>query len=158
TADQIQALAGGASPLALASFRRFITTDLTDVMRNVSASAYIRIPFTVAAPGNFDSLPLYIRYDDGVVAYLHGVEVAGRNAPANANYASTALSDRPAAQVLAVESIDLPGAATLLRDGTNILALHGLNDRAASPDFLLWAELGALRFTAGRYLPQPTPG
>ena len=39
-------------------------------------------------PSAFDALLLNMRYDDGFVAYLNGVEVARRNAPASLAYNS----------------------------------------------------------------------
>src|SRR5690606_31117824 len=58
------AAAGGAA--------RLIATDIEADMRNVNASAFVRIPFEVADPSAYELLTLRMRYDDGFVAYLNG--------------------------------------------------------------------------------------
>ncbi len=55
-------------------------------MRGINATAYIRIPFTAVNPTSYESLVLKMRYDDGFVAYLNGVQVARRNAPSNLGF------------------------------------------------------------------------
>ena len=64
-------------------------------MRGVRGSAYVRIPFTVAGAGGLESLSLSMRYNDGFVAYLNGVEFARRNAPASPAWNSVATGSRP---------------------------------------------------------------
>ena len=49
-------------------------------VQNVNQSVYVRIPFQVDSPES-DTLTLKMKYDDGFVAYLNGVEVAHANAP-----------------------------------------------------------------------------
>ena len=58
-----------------------IATDIRTWMHTSNASAYIRVPFTVADPTAYTLLKLRMKYDDGFVAYLNGVEVARRYAP-----------------------------------------------------------------------------
>ncbi len=104
------------------------------------SSAYARYAFT--NPGGLTSLSMPIRYDDGFVAYLNGIEVARRNAPAGtAVNTSAAVADRPSAQAVVPEVIDLTSAlASLVAGAGNVLAIHGLN-QTASNDFLIKAEL-----------------
>lgn len=45
-------------------------------MRNGYASVYLRRPFTVAAGQDLSGLLFSVRYDDGFVAYLNGIEIA----------------------------------------------------------------------------------
>ncbi len=156
--DQIRALAMGASPLALSSLKAFIATDVAALMHNLSPSVYLRIPFQFQPPAGFDSLQLRIQYNAGFIAYINGAEVARRNAPASASFDSSATGGRSRAKTLEFEEIDLPGAATLLHAGANILALHGLNASATNADFLLRPELVPLKTFPRQYLPQPTPG
>lgn len=59
-----------------------VATDLAPVMANRHPTVYLRVPFTVADPGRWRRLGLRMRYDDGFIAYLNGMEVARRNAPA----------------------------------------------------------------------------
>jgi len=69
-----------------------IGLDLGATMFNANASAYVRVPFTVAAPYALTMLTLSLRYDDGFVAYLNGTEVLRRNAPATLAWNSSATS------------------------------------------------------------------
>jgi hypothetical protein len=61
-----------------------IATPIGDMMHGINSSAYVRMPFVSTNLADLDRLLLNIRYDDGFVAYLNGVEVARRNAPAAA--------------------------------------------------------------------------
>ena len=54
-------------------------------MATVNASAYVRVPFTVADQATLDgvgTLRLNMKYDDGFVAYINGTRVADQNQPA----------------------------------------------------------------------------
>ena len=44
-----------------------------------STSLFVRIPFTIEEPSDFNNLTLQMKYDDGFVAYLNGVEVERDN-------------------------------------------------------------------------------
>ncbi|MBI4604959.1 MAG: lamin tail domain-containing protein [Planctomycetes bacterium] len=158
TLGEIQALAAGASPAALAGYAPWISTDVDALMRGVNATAYVRIPFQASLPLDFDSIVLRVQHDDGFAAYLNGVEVARRNAPAALAFDSRALSDRPAIQVIRAEDIGLGDHLGLLRHGRNVLAIHALNDSPTSPDFLLVPELLKVTLSPNRYLSPPTPG
>jgi hypothetical protein len=159
SAGQVGALWRGASPLAISSLAPRIGTDVSGPMLGRSASALIRIPFEAPAAVDADALLLRMTYEDGFVAYLNGVEVARRNAPAGAlGPDSRAAGPRPRERAIEAEDILLDGAAGLLRTGTNILAIHGLNEEPSSPDFLILPELYLARTSPGRFLRPPTPG
>ncbi|RIK78383.1 MAG: hypothetical protein DCC68_15310 [Planctomycetota bacterium] len=108
-------------------------------------SVYIRIPFEVTNPAALTQLKLRMKYDDGFVAYLNGVKVAEANAPASPqwNSASTALHDDGAA--LQFVDFNIAAFAGVLVTGTNVLAIHGLNDMTngvgTSSDMLLLPEI-----------------
>jgi hypothetical protein len=94
--------------------------DLSSKMYGVTTSCYVRIPF--AFTGNVQNvagLTLRIRYNDGFVAYLNGLEVARRNfagAPAWNSAADTQQPDAAAALSRASRSSALPicsGGATI---------------------------------------------
>jgi hypothetical protein len=116
---------------------------LRAAMQNVNASAYVRLVFNAAASTNFDQLMLRVRYEDGFIAYLNGHEIARRNAPAAPAWNSSAAGDRAKGLALDFEEIDVTPGLPFLVSGANVLALHGFNDTAGSPDFLAQAELGA---------------
>ena len=120
-----------------------VATDLGAVMKGINSSAYVRIPFTVTDPSAFDAMLLQMRYDDGFVAYLNGVEVARRNAPGSLNFQSTATVARSINDVVTAENINLSSFLNLLQPGTNVLAIQGLNVSASDSTFLIEPELTA---------------
>ena len=121
-----------------------ITLDLENAMYQTAAdpnnSCYIRIPFTVAPDQIRDMKSLYLRmrYDDGFVLYLNGTRVAGANAPAEPvwNSASTDTHEATAAGLF-----NISDHIGLLEEGENLLAIHALNAKTTSSDFLCMAEL-----------------
>ena len=135
----------------------YIRTDVAAAMSNVNASAYIRLPFTIEDPSNVQLLSLKMRYDDGFVAYLNGIELARANAPGTLAFNSTATGTHTA---IGVDQFQSGGA--VLRAGANVLAIQGLNTTAADEDFLVSAELTATHVaaasSAGVYMTGPTPG
>jgi hypothetical protein len=160
SSNQISQLAAGTSPLQLSGFGALVGTDVGGAMRNVSSTVYTRVPFVVPAGSTFNTLKLRVKYDDGFVAYLNGVEVARRQAPASPAYNSAATGARPDADVGIFEDIDLTSFLDVLEEGANVLALHGLNVNAGDGDFLLLPAVEASSVTGvgARYFSSPTPG
>ena len=142
------------------SLRPLIATDVQADMLNRGSSAYVRLPFVVSDPARFSTLTLRVQYDDGFVAYLNGTEVARRNAPASPQWNSTATSNRNVTNVLVFEDMDVTAGLNALRAGNNVLAIQGLNDTAASQDFLVLAELAENKVlgTTNHYFSTPSPG
>jgi hypothetical protein len=139
-----------------------IKTNIATSMHGLNATAYLRIPFMAADPSRFEFLTLRMKYNDGFIAYLNGVEVARRNAPDVPAWNSSATAARSVADAVQFEEIDLSKRIGLLHAGTNVLALHGLNASAADADFLMLPELTATSLTldaaSRRYFSLPTPG
>lgn len=131
-------------------------------MRNVNETVYIRIPFQIDDLPEFDSLTLRLQFDDGMIAYLNGQEIASDNAPNPATWDSGALLNRPDSTATSFVDIDISSARDLLRVGENVLAFHGLNYRLTSSDLLVRPELVAAVQPSGPevfgYLESPTPG
>ena len=141
----------------------FIKTDLSTAMRTKSSTVYLRFAFEVADPNAFDLLQLQMRYKDGFVAYVNGREVARARAPASVAFNSRSATARPLADAVFWESFMVRDAKTTLRAGANVLAIHGLNDTAASPDFLVQCEVAGVKVGEAalgrlRYFETPTPG
>ena len=109
------------------NYAPLIKTDLKDSMYNVNTTAYMRLPFTVQDPTQFDTLRLQMKYDDGFVAYLNGIKIADRNAPASPVWNSAATAEHPDDQAKVFESFDLPIPDGVLQSGSNVLAIQGLN-------------------------------
>lgn len=127
------------------AFRPLFQTDVQPQMKDVNSSLYVRIPFDVSKTADIKRLILSMQYDDGFLAYLNGVEVARRNAAESLGYQSTAAVWRSDQNVVVQEDIDLNDFRSVLREGTNLLAIHGLNEAADNGKFLvvpqLWASL-----------------
>jgi hypothetical protein len=158
TPAQISSLAGGSSPSASTSFG----LDVEAAMHGVNASAYLRSEFEVADPAALVQLILQMKYDDGFIAYLNGVEIARQNVTGAANWNLAADLPRPDEDVGAFQEFDISQHLPLLVTGTNVLAIHGLNASASDDDFLILPRLidrGAA-FLPGlvRYFTEPTPG
>ncbi|MCC7377141.1 MAG: CotH kinase family protein [Verrucomicrobiales bacterium] len=137
-----------------------VRTSIENALRNRAAGVYLRLPFRVDDPGLSARLELAVRFDDGFVAYLNGTEVARANAPANPAAASIAGTNRLRRDAVRPLTLDLSSHAGLLRAGTNVLALHGLNSRIDSGEFFLDARLRQVGIALGApgHLVTPTPG
>jgi hypothetical protein len=159
-AAQIQALANGASPQALAGFEPIIESDVEAAMHNQRDGAYLRVPFDAPNLAEFDELELRVRYDDGFVAYLNGIEVARRNVPSSVSWDSVSLTNRPTEDAISAERIDLTAHLALLNATGNVLAVHALNNDANSSNFLMLPELLAFAVDeeTNRFFQEPTPG
>ncbi len=150
--------------ISRASVDQLVQHDLLDEMYQQSASVYMRMPFNVIDAASIDQLLLDMRYDAGFVAYLNGQEVARRNAPTLSGvppaYDASATLERTTPEAMTNETIDLSPFSGLLINGSNVLAIHGLNSSAADGDFLILPTLrGASALGESyRYFVSPTPG
>ena len=132
-------------------FRGIIGTDVEAEMANVSASVFLRVPFAIQTQAELDAMAglyLKMRYDDGFVAYLNGVEVARANAPTTVAWDSSATTSHPDAAALGFDLFDISARRNLLVVGENLLAIQGLNAGATSSDFLIMPRLMAVGPTA----------
>lgn len=131
-----------------------LSLNLQSAMQNVNASAFLRIPFNVANPAAYTSINLKMRWSDGYAAYLNGVLVSSFAAPAVLEWNSAA-TDTHSAESIRTISI----SPTLLRTGSNILAVHLLNNSAANATaFGLPTIEGIAQATTASYLSTRTPG
>lgn len=120
-----------------------IQTNLDAAMDGVNTSAYMRMNFNVEDPSVFSSLTLKMKYDDGFVAYLNGVEVARSNAPVSLSWDAAATGFHGEAQVLSFDSFSITAHMDQLVAGDNVLAIHGMNQSLSSSDFLMVPEIDA---------------
>lgn len=140
-----------------------IGTEIGSLMNGVNTSAWIRIPFTVNDPDSLETLVLRVKYDDGFIAYLNGVKVADANSPTSpAAWNAAASDDHPDAEALVFQEWTISNGGRL-REGTNVLAIHGLNRNVTSSDFLIFPELdaggaGVLDPTTREFFNRATPG
>ena len=136
--------------------------DLGNDFNGVNTSVYIRIPFEVSDPSTITSLTLRMKYDDGFVAYLNDTLVADANAPGGLSWNSEATGNHSDGEAVTFLDWNITSFVNNLRPGTNILAIHGLNDGITSSDMLITAELTGTRITDpslgdSGYLATPSP-
>ncbi len=139
---------GGVGYENSSGYEPYFDIDVQSEMSGQNTSCFIRIPFTAEA-AVFSNMMLRIRYDDGFIAYLNGTEVARRNFTGQPAWNSTASASNGDDAAIALQSIDVSQYAHLLRQGSNLLAIHGLNVSTDSSDFLISAELVAGEISQG---------
>jgi VCBS repeat-containing protein len=106
-----------------------------------ATSILVRIPFTVEDLEAASVLRLRMKYDDGFVAYINGVEVA------RANYGGVPTwngvgSDHPDSAAVVFQDFNITNAGALLNAGSNnVLSIYGVNASATSSDLLILPEL-----------------
>ena len=123
-------------------YENLISLDVGGRMARKNATCYIRIPFTFdGSPGNFDFMTLKVRYDDGFIAYINGVEVARRNFTGTPEWNSSADGSHSDSDAVNFESINISAYLDALGPDNNILAIQGLNSSIVDSDFLISAEL-----------------
>jgi len=130
---------GGVGFERTSGYQDFITLDVIDQMYARNATCYVRIPFKIDA--DYTSLTLNVRYDDGFVAYINGVEVARRNFNGTPTWDSRASSSHSDSAAVLFENIDISDYLDALQQGDNILAIHAMNSSTTSSDFLISVEL-----------------
>ena len=125
-------------------YDQLIGLNLDSQMYARNASCFIRIPFSMSSsPNDLDILTLNIRYDDGFVAYLNGIEVARRNVGDTLTWNSAAVAEHADSEAIQFESIDISASINLLQQGSNMLAIQGLNTSSTDTDFLISVEMRA---------------
>ena len=137
---------GGVGFERTSGYQDYFTLDLLEQMYARNATCYVRIPFTVdmgtggsrTAP---TSLTLNVRYDDGFIAYLNGVEVARRNFDGTPAWNSRASASHSDSAAVIFENIDISDFTDSLQQGDNLLAIHAMNSSTTSADFLISVEL-----------------
>ena len=114
---------------------------------------YMRIKFDVNDPSIYDTLSLKVRYDDGFVAYINGTEVARDRAGGSPGtplaFNAQASSSHTDSQAEKFKSFLISQHIDLLKKGSNVLAIQGLNVSAGSSDFLIDAALDATEGIGG---------
>ena len=103
-------------------------------------SMYLRIPFEITDASAISALTLRMKFDDGFIAYLNGVEVARGNVTDDPAYNVRA---RTRSNTVAVEfaNYNISAFASSLRDGTNVLAIQSVNSSPTSNDQLVMPVL-----------------
>lgn len=130
---------GGIGYERSSGYQNYISLDVQEQMYNGNTSCYVRIPFTVNGdPKQFNFMTLKMRYDDGFVAYINGIEVQRALFAGTPAWNSNADGNHEAD---GVESFYVSDCISALKQGDNILAIHGLNVSTTSSDFIISVEL-----------------
>jgi len=142
--------AGGVGYERSSGYQSYIDIDVESDMYNKNGTCYIRIPFNMQdyLP-DLSSLLLRVRYDDGFVAYLNGVQVAAHNAPSSPSWNSNATTNHLDSQAVTLINFDISAHRNALRIGSNILAIQALNQSTGSSDLLLSVALVTSETTGG---------
>jgi hypothetical protein len=123
------------------SYAPFIGEDIETTMWNSSPTFFVRAEFHASNLSEVNALRLDLRFDDGFIAWINGVEVARSgisglypswDAPANESQEATAASP---------ETIDLTDQLGLLNDGRNVLAIRAFNVSTGDDDALIQFSL-----------------
>ena len=125
----------------VSTYDSHISLDLDDTMDGENTSAYLRLEFNLDDVSVYDVMRLKMKYDDGFIAYLNGVPIAQENAPGNPVWNSVATARHTDGEAVNFVTFEVNGQVGNLVDGTNVLAVHGLNDGIGSSDFLITPEL-----------------
>lgn len=104
-----------------------------------ATTVQIRVPFTVDDPADYPDLTLSMRYDDGYVAWINGVEVARRNVAGLPAWNARAADH---GDNLAVRYEHAPVDPAVLFAGDNVLAVQIVNVNPNSSDLLAQPALG----------------
>ncbi|MFC0016755.1 chitobiase/beta-hexosaminidase C-terminal domain-containing protein [Roseibacillus persicicus] len=118
-------------------------TNVSAEMQNQTPTLYLRKSFNVSSgiAASTSNLELKVRYNDGFIAYLNGVEIARRNMALPGMFA---YRDQPAynsSSSSALTTITVGVASSLLQDGENQLAIQVHNLTAGNSSLLLAADL-----------------
>ena len=140
-------------PSGRSGFGTGLGDEVTVLTGSNLVSACFRTRFTLGEPAAIQWLLLRLDYHSGYVAWLNGQEVARRGP----------LTDPPAWDELvpfrprpAMEEVNLSSFRTLLRTGTNVLAIQVHGYLRPAPALALIAELRA-HFSRGPYVQQVGP-
>ena len=105
--------------------------NLQATMYTVNTTALVRIPFTVTNAAQVTALTLKMKYDDGFICYLNGVQIASNLSNGN-QWNSSALIDRNGVLIASYETYTPSNAQTNLVNGTNVLAFQLQNFNSAT--------------------------
>jgi hypothetical protein len=123
-------------------------------MRGNTGSVYLRVPFTAPA-GPIASLTLNMKYEDGFVAWINGVEVASHNKPALLQWDSTTGGvSRSNVDAIIFAPFDISAHAGVIQPGTNILAIQVMNSSINNGDVLALPQLITSTGSSGGVSPQ----
>lgn len=116
-------------------------TSLSD-MANRYSTLFLRHSFVASDPTDVKSLVLKVQVDDGFIAWINGVEVARLGAPTE-DPLFNSLASQNAAEPVQLEDYTIGVPQSVLKLGTNVLAIQVFNVNLTSRDIVIDAGLDA---------------
>ena len=107
-------------------------TQLNDMLNNYSC-LFLRREFVVTNIAQFCALQATYFIDDGIVVWINGIEVLRVNVDPGALSYQTLALNQPVDPAVFVSS-SIGGVASLLREGTNLIAVQVFNTSLGSSD------------------------
>jgi len=142
-------------------YQEWLFTDTQFEMAGFATSLQARFRVDVPEVSSITGLRLFLRFDDGFVAFLNGQRVGASAAPEPLLSDSRATSDRAPSDAIQELVLDLTEMRDLLVEVENVFAFQGLDASPTMGDFLLSPRLEVQRridpLTYG-ILIDPTPG
>ncbi len=118
-------------------------TQVPDMATVPYTTLYLRRSVVIGDAGSISGLRLGYHCDDGFVIWINGVELFRYNAPAG-NLAFNAVAASSVGEPVQFTTADVTVPAGMLVDGTNLVAVLGLNASATSSDFGLNLSLSTI--------------
>jgi autotransporter-associated beta strand protein len=125
------------------TYQGLIGLNVGTAMSGKNSSVYTRSTFTVSNPASHSTLHLRMKYDDGFVAYLNGVEVASANIPISPAWNSAATGEHLDDQAVLYADVDISASLSALISGTNVLAIQAMDAGKSDARMLVSPELVA---------------
>ncbi|MGK0361090.1 MAG: hypothetical protein ACI9U2_003408, partial [Bradymonadia bacterium] len=107
---------------------------------NQATNILLRVPF-VLDDAAVDALTLRMKFEDGYVAWLNGVEVARRNVPQGPIGWQAGAAVHDDGDAVRFDDVDISAFAEALQVGENMLAIQVVNTSANSSDLLILPAL-----------------
>jgi hypothetical protein len=105
-------------------------TLLSDMQNNYT-TVYLRSSFTSTQTDKIDEIKIGVKYDDGFILWINGIEVLSRNAPSNPTYTSVAITNHDAASY---EYYSIPKTEVGIIEGENSVSIMLFNRSLSSSD------------------------
>ena len=123
-------------------YESLINTNIQAGIYEQYTSAYCLLDFECTDLEQVEGLTLYMKYDDGFIAYINGVEVCRSDNITSDVPGSASAKNHEADEF---EQFDISDYVNVLNDGVNVLAVHGINYSTGSSDMIILPALAAAR-------------
>ncbi|MEN6306310.1 MAG: CotH kinase family protein [Anaerohalosphaeraceae bacterium] len=133
-------------------YELLIGTDVEAAMYGISTSVFCRVEF-VHDGSAIEALALRMKYDDAFIAYLNGTEIYRTPNITYSTPGSAMASPGHEASATTYDAWDVSAYKQVITAGTNVLAIHGINNGSTSSDMLIAPVLTAMISQADQAAP-----